>query len=306
MVQANTQVVFSDIFNYTSGSSLVLENGSTLGTPPTVNDGIWNEIGPSSTAILTVNTNTLDLQVNGNGEEAFANLLKGPYMPGHGYVIYTTFQANWTAFAGFTWFGLGAYQGTGNFQYAGVGNVPDAAADGGFNVTIVNGPGGAGVSVPETLQPTTNYNIAVRYDVDLAKATLWVDATNETDPNGTNATATDVQAPSQISDITLNQNGAFGQATVAVNDLTVSVVVKPAVNSINVVGNSVQIVFTAGVNDTTSSFFVNSTTNLLTTPFRATSPTITSLGGGVFKAMLPAPANQTFYELGRTPFAFSY
>jgi hypothetical protein len=76
-------------------------------------------------------------------------------------------------------------------------------------------------------------------------------------------------------------------------------------NAISVAGGNVQIVFTAGVNDTASSFFVTSTTNL-TMPFTAASATITSLGGGVFKATLPVSANQTFYQLGRQPFGFSY
>jgi hypothetical protein len=306
MVQANQQVAFSDVFNYTSGSSLVLENGSAFGTPPTVNDGIWNEIGPSGPLLTVGSPGSLDITVNGNGEEAFANLLNGPYTPGHGYVIYTTFQGNWSAFSGFTWMGLGAYSGAGGFQYAGVGNIPDPAADGGFNVTVVNGPGGAGVSVPETLEPGTTYNIATRYDVDRATATLWINATNEIDPNGTNVTATDVQAPSQISDITLNQNGAAGNATLTLDDLSVTVVLKPAASSISVAGGNVQIKFTADVNDTASSFIMNSTTNLLTTPFTAVNPTITSLGGGVFKATLPVSASQAFYQLGRRPFAFSY
>jgi hypothetical protein len=77
------------------------------------------------------------------------------------------------------------------------------------------------------------------------------------------------------------------------------------VNSISLVGGNAQIVFTAGVNDTPSNFGVNGTTNL-TTPFTATSATITSLGGGVFKAALPVSGNQGFYQAARQPFVFSY
>jgi len=304
MVQASPETVFSETFNYTDVSSLLLENGSALGVPPAVNSGVWNGIGPSG-PILSVSGNSLNLNVNANGEEGYANLLGGPYAPGHGYVIYTTFQANWSAFTGFTWLSLGEFSGVGGFQYAGVGNIPDVAQDGGFNATIVNGPGGTVATNPATLTPGTTYNIATRYDVDRAKATLWINAANEADPTATNVTATDLQAPAQISDITLNQNGAAGDATVVLNDLTVTLVLRPLINSISVVGGNVQIIFTAGVNDTPSTFSVNSTTDL-TIPFGAASPTIISLGGGVFKATLPVSGNRSFYRVMRQPFVFSY
>jgi len=304
MVQASPTTVFSETFNYTSGSSLLLENGSEFGTPPSVNDGIWNGIGPSG-PILSVSGDSLDFAVNGNGEEGYANLLGAPYAPGNGYVIYTTFQANWSAFSGFTWLSLGEFSGVGGFQYAGVGNVPDAALDGNFNVTIVNGPGGAGVDNPLILVPGTTYNIATRYDVDRAVATLWVNAASEADPLGTNVTATDIQAPATITDITLNQNGAAGEANLVLNDVTINVVLRPRINSISLVGGSVQIIFTASPSDTASNFGVNSTTDL-TIPFTVASPVITSLGGGVFKATLPASGNVGFYEVSRQPFVFSY
>ena len=193
IVQATSETVFSDTFNYTSGSSLLLENGSAFGTPPTVNDGIWNAIGPSG-PILNVTSNSLDFAVNANGEEGYANRLGGPYAPGHGYVIYTTFEADWASItAGNGWLSLGEFIRR-RFPVPWspvVGSIPDLAAnDGGFNATIVNGPGGAAVTNPATLTPGTTYNIATRYDVDRATAAIWINAANEADPTATSVIGT--------------------------------------------------------------------------------------------------------------------
>jgi hypothetical protein len=308
MVQASAQTVFSDSFSYTSGSSLADENGSVFGSPPSVNDGIWNLIGLSG-ALLTVNNNTIALVGGGNGNNDSANgvLLGAPYALGHGYVIYTTFEAAWSSLvAGNGWLALDPFANTLAPLLASVGNTPDAANDGGFNATIDNNSGDPVTTNQATLQLNAVYNIATRYDVDSATATLWVNATNEVDPNGTNVTATDVITPEPISDIVLNQNGGVGGAfAVALADLTVTVVNRPVIDSISVVGSNVQIVFAAGVNDTPSNFFLTSTANLAI-PFGAASPMITSLGGGVFQATLPVSASQGFYKVGRQPFGFSY
>lgn len=310
MVQASAETVFSDAFNYNNGSSLIDENGSVLGSPPAINDGVWNEIGISGSVTLPVGpTGTLDLSGGGNGNNDSANavLLGAPYTPGHGYVIYTTFQANWSSLvAGNGWLALDPFGDTLNPLIASVGNVPDAAGDGGFNATIDNNSGDAVSTNQATLQLGTTYNIATRYDVDRGTATLWVNATNEADPNGTNVTATDVTTPEPISDIVVNENGGVGGAwAVDLDDLTVTVVSRPAINSISVVGGNVQIVFTAGVNDTPSDFGVNGTANLTIPPGLA-NPTITPLGGGVFQATLPVSASQGFYQVYRQPFGFSY
>ncbi len=50
-------------------------------------------------------------------------------------------------------------------------------------------------------------------------------------------------------------------------------------------------------------FGATSTTDL-TTPFSDVSATITPLGGGVFRATLPASGNQSFYRVKRQPFSF--
>jgi len=92
------------------------------------------------------------------------------------------------------------------------------------------------------------YSVAARYDVDTATATLWVNATNEADISPTNvATAVDVTGPIAVSLVDLNQNGNTGN--LILDNLKVSVVTKPAITAIQVVGGNVQIDFTAGLTD---------------------------------------------------------
>jgi hypothetical protein len=298
IVQATAETVFSDVFNYPTGSLLA------------VSDGIWTEVGAFGPTMNVAN-NALDLTIQLNGESGEANLLGGPYAPGHGYVIYTTFQATWSAFgtsigASNMWLSLGEFSAinSASTQFAGVGDVADLAGDGGFNVMIRNNLADGVVSTnPATLFEGTTYNVATRYDVDSATAALWVNATNEADTNGTKVIATDIATPAQISDVTLNTGGAG--TSVALNALTVIVVLRPHINSISLVGGNVQIVFTAGVNDTPSNFGLTTTASL-SIPFSAAKPTITSLGGGVFKATVPVSGKQGFYQLERQPFTFTF
>jgi len=138
--------------------------------------------------------------------------------------------------------------------------------------------------------------------LDTETATLWVNATNEADISATNvATATDVTAPIAVSLVDLNQNGNTGN--LILDDLKVSVVTRPAITAIQVIGGNVQIDFTAGLIDGFSSFGVLATPNL-DSPFAAANATISSLGGGAFRATLPASGNQGFYRLIRQPFNF--
>jgi hypothetical protein len=65
----------------------------------------------------------------------------------------------------------------------------------------------------------------------------------------------------------------------------------------------VQIDFTAGVTDGVSRFGVLATPNL-NGPFAPANATISSLGGGTFRATLPVSGNQGFYRVFRQPFNF--
>jgi hypothetical protein len=292
LVRSSSETVFSDVFDYPNGSLFLGD------------DGVWSQIGPGGPA-LNINGGVLDLVVNLNGEVAFANLLGAPYAPGSHALIYTTFTANWSVFTPFSWLSLAPFGGVSAAHIAAVGNIPDAAGDGGFNATIANNGADAVSTNLQTLATGTTYDIAVRYDVDKAQATLWINATNEADTNGTPVTANDVVVPGSISSIILSQGGAAGGASVALDDLTVSVVTPPQVNAVSVAGGSVQITFAAGVGDATTDFGVTSTTDLAV-PFSAASPTITSLGGGVFRATLPVSENKSFYRVYRQPFNFNY
>ena len=186
LVQSSAQTAFSDVFDYPNGSLFLGD------------DGIWTQIGPSG-GVLTISGGVLDLAVNLNGDVAFANLLGAPYAPGSHALIYVTFTANWSSFTPFSWLSLATFGGVSATHFAAVGNVGDSAADGGFNATIANNGADAVSTNSQTLFTGTTYDVAVRYDVDTAQSTLWINATNEVDTNGTPVTANDVVAPASIS-----------------------------------------------------------------------------------------------------------
>jgi hypothetical protein len=292
LVRSSVETVFSDVFDYPDGS---LFSGD---------DGVWTQIGPGG-GVLTISSGVLDLAANLNGEVGYANLLGAPYAPGSHALIYITFTANWSSFTPFSWLSLAPFGGVSAAHIATVGNAPDSAADGGFNATIANNGADAVTTNLQTLTLGTTYDVAVRYDVDNASATLWIDATNEVDTNGTPVTATDVITPASISSLILSQNAGAASAAVALDNLTVTVVNRPVVNKVIVTGGNVQITFTASAGDSTTDFGVTSTADL-SIPFSATSPTITSLGGGVFQATLPVSGIKRFYSVYRQPFSFDY
>ncbi|HXI71422.1 MAG TPA: hypothetical protein VNN22_13785 [Verrucomicrobiae bacterium] len=289
MVLTN-RVVFTDHFDYSDGS---LFAGS---------DAVWLRRGNIQPVPFNVVSLAANIVSGANNDNAYAVLVGAPYATGSRSVIYITFTGNWvvvpTADSG-SFVSLANNNTTSSPQACSIGSTPDIALDGNLNLRIANG--GGYTVYPLDLVPGTPYKIAARYDVDSATATLWIDATNEVDTSVTNITATDITAPVAFSLVDLNQNGNTGN--LALDDLKVSAVTRPQVNSISIVGSNVQIDFTAGVNDATTDFGVTSTTDL-TSPFSDVSATITSLGGGVFRAMLPASGNQSFYRVKRQPFSF--
>jgi hypothetical protein len=284
--------VFVDHFDYPDGS--IFPNS----------DGIWARRGNvqfTTLGILANAVNVVSGVVNDNG---YGALVGAPYAPNKGAVIYITFTGNWsvapTANSG-AFVSLANNNTTSSPQVCNIGSTPDSSGDGGnLYLTIANGAGFTTNFYPIVLG--IPYTIAARYDVETATATLWVNATNEADISATNvATATDVTAPIAVSLVDLNQNGNTGN--LILDDLKVSVVTRPAITAIQIIGGNVQIDFTAGVTDNVSSFGILATPNL-NSPFAASNATISSLGAGAFRAILPASGDQGYYRLIRQPFNF--
>jgi hypothetical protein len=284
--------VFDDHFDYANGSIF------------TVSDGLWVLRGNVQFNGLNISGNAVDIVSGVVNDNGYAPLAGTPVNTGHGKVIYLTFTGNWSVAPGGNsgaFVSLSGDRSSAAPQVCNIGSTPDSTADGGnLYLMIANGTGFTTNFFPIVLG--TAYTIAARYDGDTATATLWINATNETDISPTNiATATDVTAPITVSLVDLNQNGNTGD--LVLDDLKVSVVTKPAITAINVSGGNVQINFTAGVSDGTSSFDVLAAPSP-TSPFAPASATISSLGGGAFSATLPASGSQEFYRLIRQPFNF--
>jgi hypothetical protein len=283
--------VFVDHFDYADGA--IFANS----------DGIWARRGNVQFNGLNVASSAVAINSGVVNDNGYAPLVNAPFTINRGTVIYVTFTGNWTVApvansGGFV--SLSRDNTTSSPQVCNIGSTPDLSGDGGaLNLMIANGTGFATNFFP--IVPGTPYTIAARYDVDSATSTLWVNATNEADAAGTNVIASDVTAPIAVSLVDLNQNGNTGN--LILDDLKVSVVTRPAITAIRLVGGNVQIDFRAGLTDNASSFGLLATADLRS-PLAAASATISSLGGGAFRATLPASGNQGFYRLIRQPFSF--
>ena len=265
-------------------------------------DRVWLRRGNIQPVGLGVLTQAAHIVSGAANDNSYAALVGAPYATGSRSVIYITFTGNWTAAPTANSGSIVALANNSTLsspQVCLIGSAPDIALDGNFNLRIGNG--GGYTVYPVDLVPGIPYKITARYDVDFATATLWIDATNESDTSVTNITANDVTAPVAVSLVDLNQNGNTG--TLSLDDLKVSVVIRPQITSISIVGNNVQIDFAAGMGDGTSDFGVTSTTDI-TIPFSDVSASITSLGGGVFRVTLPVSGSQSYYQVKRQPFGF--
>lgn len=290
VVVLTNRAVFDDHFDYLDGS---LFAGS---------DRVWLRRGNIQPVGLGVLTQAAHIVSGAANDNSYAALVGAPYATGSRSVIYITFTGNWTAAPTANSGSIVALANNSTLsspQVCLIGSAPDIALDGNFNLRIGNG--GGYTVYPVDLVPGIPYKITARYDVDFATATLWIDATNESDTSVTNITANDVTAPVAVSLVDLNQNGNTG--TLSLDDLKVSVVIRPQITSISIVGNNVQIDFAAGMGDGTSDFGVTSTTDI-TIPFSDVSASITSLGGGVFRVTLPVSGSQSYYQVKRQPFGF--
>jgi hypothetical protein len=284
------RAVFDDHFDYADGS---LFTGS---------DGIWLRRGNIQPVGLGVAAQAVNIVSGANNDNGYGTLIGAPYALGSRAVIYVSFTGNWVAAPtgnSGSIVSLARDNTISSPQVCDIGSAPDLALDGNLNLRIANG--GGYTVYPMDLIPGTPYRVTARYDVDNATATLWIGATNEADTSVPAVAATDLAAPVTVSLVDLNQNGNTG--SLGLDNLKVTVVTRPQITNISIVGGNVQIDFAAGAGDATTDFGVTSTTDL-SIPFSDVSATISSLGGGVFRATLPVSNNQSFYRLKRQPLSF--
>ncbi len=144
----------------------------------------------------------------------------GPYSNG---VLYASFRVNFSALPA----GTGGYflhlkdDGTSNLK-ARVFASTSGAASGAYRIGIAKG-GNSPVYVPRDLSRETSYLLVVRYVVDTAESTLWIDPISESSLND-RAAATDTTTPVPIHSVALRQSTASGNGmgTLTLDDLKVS------------------------------------------------------------------------------------
>jgi hypothetical protein len=304
MVRPASNVVFIEHFDYVANKKLFDYSA-----------GLWVRRNSSAQDVnLMTAPNDLAgyVRPKAGADDGAARLVGAPYRPGAGALLYTTFTA--------TWVDLGAgdvlvTNSNGGFVhlansssatsalYAKVATTTNNVPDGAFQLALydLNGQYQAdtAVDIPEPVPSSGPYTVVVRYDVDTARSTLWVNAASESDPS---ASSQDQTTPENINYIGLRQDLGFGY--IYVDDLKVVVALKPTVTSITQpAGGNVDIYFSTGPGDTASSFGVVRADSVTGT-YGDVPATLTSAGGNTYKATVAAPGSSQFYRIKRLPITF--
>jgi hypothetical protein len=247
-----------------------------------------------------------------SADDGAARLAGAPYRPGAGALLYTIFTASWVDLGatdvlvtnsngGFVHLANNATASS--TLFAKVATITNNVPDGSFRLALYDLNNqyqpNANVDIPEPALSSGPYTVIVRYDVDTAQSTMWINATTEADPS---ATSQDQATPENISYIGLRQD--LGCGYIYVDDLKVLVALKPTITSISQsVSGNVDIYFSTGPGDAATSFGVMRSASVTGT-YNDVSATITAAGVNTFKATLAATGNQGFYRIKRLPMTF--
>ena len=307
MVRAASNIVFIDHFDYVVNGKLFTYSG-----------GLWVRRNASAGDVNLVNAPSgasCYVRPKASADDGAARLVGSPYRPGTGALLYMTFTASWDDHFGLgggdvlVTNSVGAFVHLANNSsatstlFAKVATTTNGVPDGFFRLALydVNSlyQADAAVDIAEPAPASGPYNIVVRYDVDTAKSTMWVNAASESDPS---ASSQDQAVPENINYIGLRQDLGFGY--IYLDDLKVVVAVKPTITSIaQAAGGNVDIYFTTGPGDAPANFGVVRAGSVAGT-YGDVSATITAAGGNSFKATVAAPGNLGFYRVKRLPMTF--
>jgi hypothetical protein len=204
-----------DPFSYTEGS--LLTNSGFL----------WDNRSGTFGQCEVVNA---QLQItNTQTEDVVAPLWGGPYGKSNSIVLYASFKANFRSLPKlvpgyFAHFGQGTYL-RGRI-YASITNC----WSGGFRLCLSNGSDPEPSQTGFIMSTNTTYTVVVRYDIDSATTTLWVNPSAETDSG---LIATDVQTAVPIGAYGFRQDSDIG-ATIHVDDLKVGLTFAAVVSNLAV------------------------------------------------------------------------
>ncbi len=286
MILPAPNVIFCEHFDY--GNGLLLALGG----------GLWTQ-RVSGTTKLTIDSQQAVISgAAGSWESGLAPLATGPYAAGNRSVFYTSLKAAWMNMPGnSTGPFVHLYDSAANLL-AKVHIVTNNLPEGVFHLGIASGPNNTYTDLPLDLTTNVIYSIVSRYDMDAGISALWINAASET---ATSVLSADVPAPGAVAQVGLRNQAGMGMAQV--DDLQVAVVVRPAIMGIQVTNGNVLIDFAAGANDVTTDFGVLGAITV-SGAYTDVAASITLLGNGAFRAILPLSGSQSFYLLKRQSFHF--
>jgi hypothetical protein len=221
-------VIFYDPFTYAEGS--LLTNSGFL----------WDNRSGTYGQCEVVNG---QLQITSSQtEDVVAPLIGAPYAKSNSIVLYASFKVNFRSLPGVSP-GYFAHFGEGSNLRGRIYASTTNCWTGGFRLCLSNGSDPGPSQSPFILSLNTTYTVVVRYDIDSATTTLWVNPSDETD---TGLAATDAQTAVPIAAYGFRQDSDVG-ATILVDDLKVgltfaavaSTVINPIPLSVQARGNAV-------------------------------------------------------------------
>jgi hypothetical protein len=304
-VRPSTNVVFFDAFAYTtnltSGGNATITND--VGRLDYESGGFWRLRNGTTPHIMVINGQA---QVTypttaTTPESLIAPLVGGPYAPGKGAVFITKFKATWTAPLPSTNSStiVSLYDETAGSTTGLRGRLSTTNTASGFRVRIQNSEGGLYTEFPQDLNVGTTYTIWLKYDVDGAETTLWVDPVSEASPSVLN---TDTAPGRAMYDVSLRQGTDTGP--VLIDDLLVTItnrpVVAPVITSLSV-SSAVPyqtIFFTGGTNDPSAAFTVWHASDV-SGPWSDSVAGLNTLAPGSFSATVNDTNTMKFYRVKR-------
>lgn len=300
MVLAAPNLVFNDHFDYPDATIGLFPGSANLWARRSVSAGAVNFSTQSGAAYI---------RPRSNADDGAAQLAGGPYTPASRAVLYAKASATWidvggefaTNSVGGGFFALSQSGTATSILVADVATSLSGGPEGNFGLGLWDLAGVVqpypGDAIPSFGGP---YTIVTRYDVASARSTLWVNATSEADPH---VSASDANTPVSINYIGLRQDQGMG--FILVDDVQVILAITPLLTAGGPVpGGNVDLFFAAGATDTIGDFAVEGATSVAGQYSNVTA-TITSLGDGNFKAIVPAMTPEHgFYRVKRLPMTF--
>jgi hypothetical protein len=303
-VRPSTSVVFFDPFAYTtnltSGGNATITND--VGRLDYESGGFWKLRNGTTPHIFVTNGQALVTYpiTATTPESLIASLLGGPYAPGKGTVFLTKFKATWAAMPTNSGTIVSLYDETAGSTTGLRGRLSTTnSTDTTFRVRIQNSEGGLYAEFPQELSVGTPYTIWIKYDVDGAESTLWVNPVSEASSNVLNP---DTAPGRPMYDVSLRQGTDTGP--VLIDDLLVTItnrlIVSPVITSLSL-SNAVPyqtLSFTADSKDPSSAFTVWHTSDV-NGSWSDSAAGINTLAPGSFTATVNDTNIMKFYRIKR-------